>query len=43
MDALTSDQNFRLNYAIDWIDTFAEELFDNEDSSSSDAIGNADL
>lgn len=43
MNALTTDQNFRLSNAIDWIDTFAEELLDYEDTESSDSIGSADL
>jgi hypothetical protein len=43
MNALTTDQNFRLSNAIDWIDTFADELFDYEDAESSDSIGNVDL
>jgi hypothetical protein len=42
MDALTTDQNFRLNNAVDWIDTFAEEFLDDEDSSSVDALLTAD-
>ena len=31
MNALTTEQNFQLQ-AIDWIDTFAEEIFSSEDS-----------
>ncbi len=38
MDTLTTDQNQRLDEAIDWIDTFADELFDNEDAQLIDSL-----
>ena len=33
MDTLTTEQNFQLTEAIDWIDTSVEEVFDSDDSS----------
>ena len=33
MDILTTEQNFQLTEAIDWIDTLAEEVLDSDDSS----------
>ncbi len=37
MNAFTAEQNFRLQ-AIDWIDTFAEEIFSSEDSRLIEAV-----
>lgn len=42
MDTSANDPNHRLNNAIDWTDTFAEELFNNPDSQLIDAIQNSD-
>ena len=33
METFTAEQNFRLTQAMEWIDTFAAEVLDSDDSS----------
>ena len=33
MEKFTAEQNFRMTQAMDWIDTFAAEILDSDDSS----------